>query len=76
MNFEIVFGRCQQVAGKLLEVWGSVLGNDIQRSHGYQMVVVGQMRVLGARASELLRYCTPRQAALAVAHVRVPGRAP
>lgn len=80
MNFEIVFGRCQQVAGKLLELWGSLLGNEMQRSHGYQLVVVGQMRVLGGRASELLRYCSPRQAALAVAHVRLPvrgtGRAP
>lgn len=76
MNYEMILGRCQQVAGKLLELWGSALGNDIQRAHGYQLVVVGQMRVLGGQATELLRYCSPRQAALAVAHLRAPGRAP
>lgn len=76
MNIEMTLGRCQQVAGKMLELWGALLGDDIRRAHGYQLVVVGQMRVLGGRASELLRYCSPRQAALAVAHVRAPGRAP
>ena len=62
MNLEMWVGRALQVAGKVWELWGRVTDNEISRQHGYQLVCVGQMRVLGGRAAELLRYCTPRQA--------------
>lgn len=59
---EAIIGRTLQVAGKLFQFWGELTGNELQRLKGYQMVAVGQMRVLGVQAVELLRYCTPRQA--------------
>ena len=62
MNLEIVAGRLLQITGKLVELWGRMTDNELRRQHGYQLVVVGQMRVLGGRAVALLRYCTPRQA--------------
>jgi uncharacterized protein YjbJ (UPF0337 family) len=62
MSLELVAGRALQVAGRLWEYWGRLTDNEISRQHGYQMIVVGQMRVLGAQAADLLRYCTPRQA--------------
>ena len=69
MNLEVLVGRTLQVCGKVWEYWGRITDNEISRQHGYQMVVVGQMRVLGAHAADLLRYCTPRQA-LSVQPVR------
>ena len=78
MNFEIAVGRIQQVCGKLLEIWGRLMDNEIQQQRGYQLVCVGRLRVLGGRAIELLRYCTPRQALgvqpLSVQPVRIPRR--
>lgn len=62
MNLEIITGRALQLAGKMWECWGRVTANELSRQHGYQLVCVGQMRVLGGRATALLRYCTPRQA--------------
>lgn len=62
MSIEMMLGRGQQVAGKLFELWGRLIGDESCRSHGYQLVAIGQMRVLGGRAAALLRYCTPRQA--------------
>jgi uncharacterized protein YjbJ (UPF0337 family) len=62
MKLEIVLGRVLQLTGKAFQFWGQLTGNEIQRLKGYQMVAVGQMKVLGAQAVELLRYCTPRQA--------------
>lgn len=62
MNPEIFLGRLLQLGGKLCELWGRLTDNDLQRQRGYQLVCVGQMRVLGGQAVELLRYCTPRQA--------------
>lgn len=62
MNTDIAWGRVLQIAGMVWQFWGSLTGNEIRRTHGYQLVVVGQMRVLGARAAALARYCTPRQA--------------
>ncbi|HUR41993.1 MAG TPA: hypothetical protein VM240_12590 [Verrucomicrobiae bacterium] len=62
MNLEMIAGRLIQLVGKVFEFWGRIIGNEMQRQHGYQMVCVGQMRVLGGQAAELLRYCTPRQA--------------
>jgi len=62
MNLEIVVGRALQLAGKVFELWGRLTDNELRRQHGYQLVVVGQMRVLGGQAVDLLRYCTPRQA--------------
>ena len=62
MNPEIFVGRLLQLGGKLFEAWGRLTDNDIQRQRGYQLVCVGQMRVLGGQAMDLLRYCTPRQA--------------
>lgn len=61
MNIEVMRGRILQLAGKLFEVFGRITGSEVQRRHGYQLVIVGQMRVLGAQAVELLRYCDPRQ---------------
>jgi uncharacterized protein YjbJ (UPF0337 family) len=61
MKLETLLGRALQVAGKLFQVWGELTGNELRRLRGYQMVAVGQMRVLGAEAAQLLRYCTPRQ---------------
>jgi len=69
MNLEILAGRALQLAGRLWECWGRITDNEISRQHGYQMIVVGRMRVLGAQAADLLRYCTPRQA-LSVQPVR------
>lgn len=62
MNLEIMMGRLLQLGGKMFELWGRMTDNDLQRQRGYQLVCVGQMRVLGGQAVELLRYCTPRQA--------------
>jgi uncharacterized protein YjbJ (UPF0337 family) len=62
MNFEIIAGRALQLAGKVWEYWGRMTDDELSRQHGYQLVCVGQMRVLGGRAAALLRYCTPRQA--------------
>lgn len=62
MNLEIVTGRLLQLGGKVFELWGRLTDNDLQRQRGYQLVCVGQMRVLGGQAVALLRYCTPRQA--------------
>jgi hypothetical protein len=62
MKIEMVLGRVLQLAGKAFQFWGRLTGNELQRLKGYQMVAVGQMRVLGVQAVELLRYCTPRQA--------------
>ena len=73
MNLDIILGRAQQVVGKILEIWGRLMGNEIQRQHGYQLVCVGQLRVLGGQALQLLRYCTPRQV-LSVQPVRIPRR--
>jgi len=73
MNLEIILGRALQVAGKLFELWGRMTDNELRRQHGYQLVVVGQMRVLGGQAVQLLRYCTPRQA-LSVQPAPVPRR--
>lgn len=61
MKLEIALGRALQVGGKLFQVWGELTGSELQRLRGYRMVAMGQMRVLGAQAAELLRYCTPRQ---------------
>ena len=61
MNGEIIRGRILQVAGKLTELFGRITGSELRQRHGYQLVIVGQMRVLGAKAAELLRYCDPRQ---------------
>jgi len=63
MDTEVIRGRILQVAGKLTELFGRITGSELQRRHGYQLVIVGQMRVLGAQAAELLRYCDPRQVA-------------
>ena len=57
-----VSDRYRRVAGKFTEMWGRLTDNELRRQRGYQLVVVGQMRVLGGQAVELLRYCTPRQA--------------
>jgi hypothetical protein len=73
MNLEILWGRSLQLAGKMFEFWGRMTGNELQRQHGYQLVVVGQMRVLGGQAAALLRYCTPRQV-LDVRLTRSPTR--
>lgn len=62
MNFEIIAGRALQLAGKVWEYWGRLTDDELSRQHGYQLVCLGQMRVLGGRAVALLRYCTPRQA--------------
>lgn len=62
MNLEIALGRMLQAAGKLFQFWGSLTGDELRRMRGYQLVCVGQMRVLGGEAAALLRYCTPRQA--------------
>jgi uncharacterized protein YjbJ (UPF0337 family) len=62
ISFEVFVGRCLQLAGKIQECLGALTGNELSRARGYQMVVIGQMRVLGGRATSLLRYCTPRQA--------------
>lgn len=62
MNLDILAGRALQLIGKLWEYWGRVTANELSRQHGYQLVCVGQLRVLGGRASDLMRYCTPRQA--------------
>lgn len=61
MNVEVIRGRILQLAGKIFELFGRLTGSESQRRHGYQMVIVGQMHILGARATELLRYCDPRQ---------------
>lgn len=72
---ETLVGRALQVAGKLFQLWGELTGSEIQRLKGYQMVAVGQMKVLGVQAVELLRYCTPRQAmGLQPALTRLPRR--
>lgn len=62
MSLEVLMGRGQQLAGRLCEFWGRLTGDELSRMHGYQLVALGQMRVLGGRAASLLRYCTPRQA--------------
>lgn len=62
MNPEILIGRALQMAGKVFELWGRMTDNELHRQQGYQLVCVGQLRVLGGQAAELLRYCTPRQA--------------
>jgi uncharacterized protein YjbJ (UPF0337 family) len=62
MNLDIAVGRGLQVVGKVCESWGRLTGNEMQRVKGCQLIVLGQMRVLGGRAAALLRYCTPRQA--------------
>lgn len=62
MKLDIVMGRALQAAGKLFQLWGGLMGDEQQRLRGYQLVAVGQMRVLGAQAAALIRYCTPRQA--------------
>lgn len=62
MRLEVMAGRVLQLLGKVFQFWGELTGNELQRVKGYQMVAVGQMKVLGAQAVELLRYCTPRQA--------------
>ena len=72
---ETLVGRALQVAGKLFQFWGELTGSEIQRLKGYQMVAVGQMKVLGVQAVELLRYCTPRQVMnLQPALTRLPRR--
>jgi hypothetical protein len=62
INIEVMRGRILQLAGKVFEVFGRITGSELQRRHGYQLVIVGQMRVLGGQAADLLRYCDPRQA--------------
>lgn len=62
MNLDILAGRLLQLVGKLWEYWGRLTDNELSRQHGYQLVCVGQMRVLGGQAADLIRYCTPRQA--------------
>lgn len=62
MSFDISLGRGQQALGKLLELWGRATGDEASRMRGYQLVALGQLRVLGGQAAALLRYCTPRQA--------------
>lgn len=62
MKLEVVVGRVLQLAGKLFQLWGELTGNELQRLKGYQLVALGQMRVLGVQAAELQRYCSPRQA--------------
>jgi uncharacterized protein YjbJ (UPF0337 family) len=87
MNLEIAWGRILQIVGKARQLWGTVTGDELGYTRGYQMVVIGQMRVLGGRAAALVRYCTPRQAleiqpapvrALTRpgSRIRVAGRAP
>jgi uncharacterized protein YjbJ (UPF0337 family) len=81
ISFEVFVGRCLQLAGKTWEFWGTLTGNELSRARGYQLVVIGQMRVLGGRATSLLRYCTPRQALEAravpvAARLTAGGRAP
>lgn len=62
MRFEILAGRGLQLAGRLYQWWGRVTGDELRRMHGYQLVALGRIRVLGGEAAALLRYCTPRQA--------------
>jgi hypothetical protein len=62
MSLEIAVGRMLEATGWLFQFWGKITGDELRRLQGYQMVAVGQMRVLGGQASSLLRYCTPRQA--------------
>jgi hypothetical protein len=77
MNVEVMRGRILQLAGKIFEFLGRITGSEIQRRHGYQMVIVGQMHILGARATELLRYCDPRQVtSLQPARIRTGVRVP
>ena len=61
MNVEVIRGRILQLAGKLTELIGRMTGSELRQRHGYQLVIVGQLRVLGGQAAELLRYCDPRQ---------------
>lgn len=74
MKLETLMGRVLQILGKLFQMWGELTGNELQRLKGYQMVAVGQMRVLGAQAAELLRYCSPRQAMALQPALRRPQR--
>jgi uncharacterized protein YjbJ (UPF0337 family) len=79
MNLEIAAGRALEVTGWLFQFWGKITGDELRRLRGYQLVAVGQMRVLGGQAAGLLRYCTPRQAlavqpALVRNVARNPGR--
>ena len=74
MNTEVMRGRFLQLTGKLFEVLGRLTGSELRRRRGYQLVIVGQMRVLGAEAVELLRYCDPRQIT-GVRPLRVNARA-
>lgn len=62
MNLDILWGRMLQLVGKTFEFWGDVTGDELRRMRGYQLHCIGQVRVLGGQAADLLRYCTPRQA--------------
>lgn len=75
MNLDIIWGRVLQVTGKLFEVWGSLTGNEHRRARGYQLACIGQVRVLGGKAADLLRYCEPREAlAVQPASIRMRTR--
>lgn len=60
MNLDIAIGRGLQVIGKVCESWGRLTGNETQRVRGCQLMVLGQMRMLGGRAAALLRSIAPR----------------
>ena len=75
MRAEVAWGRTLQVVGMFWQFWGVLVDDDACRLRGYQLVVVGQMRVLGGRAAALARYCTPRQVVAAqMAPVTVRAR--